>query len=155
MCKLIVQDINPKAEFVVKESLKDYPLIKVVRNVFGASEGMSAIEDNYVDVLICTHVLCCVTDPMKVCKEMARVLKPEGKLYIMEHIQSRSSVVVKLLQWTINPFWSPLTAGCQLNRDPSSSFKEAGFKTVDNLRYTNLVNIPFTLSPQLFGTLTK
>lgn len=140
---------------MVKESLKEYPGIKVVQNVFGRAEDMSVIGDSSLDTVLCTHVLCCVDDPLKVCKKLFRVLKPQGRLYIMEHIQSRSSITVKLLQWTINPFWSPLTAGCTLTHDPYACLEEAGFKGVNHMKYTELINIPVTLSPQLFGTLTK
>lgn len=148
-------DINPYFDVDLKKALKKYPGIKVDRMIIGGAEDLSALNDNSVDAIICTHVLCSVNDPLKASKEMARVLKPNGKLYVMEHISSRSSFIVGALQWIIEPFWSPLTGGCKMTRDPAEVLKAAGFKSVDNLKYVNLIKIPFILGPHLFGTVTK
>jgi len=41
--------------------------------------------DNYADVVFCVNVLNHVQDPDKVLSEIARILKPEGKLYFDVH----------------------------------------------------------------------
>lgn len=148
-------DINPYFGIDLKKSIKKYPGIKIDRMIIGGAEDLSALNDASIDVVICTHVLCSVSDPLKACKEMARVLKPNGKLYVMEHIGSRSCSSIALIQWIIQPFWSPLTGGCKMTRDPSACLKEAGFKGVDTMKYVNFNKIPFTLAPHLFGTVTK
>ena len=95
------------------KSIKKYPGINIDQMVIGGAEDFSTLNDASIDVIICTHVLCSVNDPLKACKEMARVLKHKynKKLYVMEHIGSRSCSSIALLQWIIEPFYSPLAGG--------------------------------------------
>ena len=148
-------DTNPYFDVGLKKSLEKYPRIKIERMVISGVEDLSSINDSSVDVIICTYVLCSVSDPLEGSKEMIRVLKTTGKLYLMEHIVSRTSAIVLSIQWIIEPFWSPMTGGCTLTRDTADALKSAGFKNVDNLKYVNFNKLPFTLSPHLFGSVSK
>jgi len=48
------------------------------------------LPDNYADVVFCVNVLNHVQDPDKVLSEIARIMKPKGKLYFDVHNNPRS-----------------------------------------------------------------
>ena len=46
------------------------------------------LADNSADVFICTLVLCSVKNPLETLAEIKRILKPNGKLILIEHVAS-------------------------------------------------------------------
>lgn len=81
--------------------------------------------DGSFDVVVCTLVLCTVDDPAAALAEARRVLRPGGRLVLMEHVAGTG----RLAGWQrrINPVWSRLAGGCQLDRDTEHSVVAAGF----------------------------
>jgi len=55
--------------------------------------------DNSFDTVVCVLSLCTIPDPAKAITEMARVLKPGGKLLLLDHIGSRWRLV-----WAVQQF---------------------------------------------------
>jgi SAM-dependent methyltransferase len=55
--------------------------------------------DNSFDTVVCVLSLCTIPDPAKAITEMARVLKPGGKLLLLDHIGSRWWLV-----WAVQQF---------------------------------------------------
>src|SRR3989344_2294835 len=49
--------------------------------------------DNSFDYVINTFVLCSVASPKTVLKEMDRVLKPKGKILMLEHVLSKNKLI--------------------------------------------------------------
>lgn len=47
--------------------------------------------DNMFDVVVSTCVFCSVPDPVMGFKEIRRVVKPEGKIVMLEHMRSEKS----------------------------------------------------------------
>ncbi len=90
--------------------------------------------DAAFDVAVCTLVLCTVDDPARALAEARRVLVPGGRLVVLEHVAG----VGRLATWQnrLNPIWSRLAGGCQLNRDTESAVVDAGFdpQTVERFR---------------------
>ena len=76
------------------------------------------IEDNSMDAVVMTLVLCSVTDQQKCLKEIKRVLKPGGKFFYMEHIVDDQDAGLKLFQevFTTIGFWQWAFAGCCIDR---------------------------------------
>ena len=91
--------------------------------------------DNCFDTVVCTYSLCNVPDDERVVREMKRVLKPEGKLILVDHIRS----AVKPLYWVqkIWEFFSIRMDGDHMTRRPSLHVKAAGFEvlTRDRMRW--------------------
>ncbi|MGD2207258.1 MAG: class I SAM-dependent methyltransferase, partial [Anaerolineae bacterium] len=54
--------------------------------------------DNHFDTAVATFVFCSVPDPMRGLHELARVVKPEGRIVLLEHVRiDRPSIVGKLM----------------------------------------------------------
>ncbi len=86
-----------------------------VQVVQGVAESMTTIPSASMDMVVCTLVLCSVTDVSRALEEMARVLKPDGRLLIIEHV--RGSGLTQLGQRAFSPLQQLLADGCHLDRD--------------------------------------
>lgn len=84
------------------------------------------LEDNSVDTVLLTYTLCTIPDPLKALAQMKRVLKPNGKLLFCEHGLA-DEARVQVWQNRINPVWSKVAGGCQLNRKIDDLLSTAGF----------------------------
>jgi ubiquinone/menaquinone biosynthesis C-methylase UbiE len=52
-----------------------------------------AFSDASFDSVVCTYSLCNIPDPLRAVSEMKRVLRPGGKLILVDHIRSSSKAV--------------------------------------------------------------
>lgn len=89
------------------------------------------LEDNSVDTVICSLVLCTVDDPAAVLREVRRVLRPGGTMRFVEHVAARPASPRRWLQRTISRPWAWVFEGCQLCRDTAAAIDAAGFDVVD------------------------
>lgn len=81
-------------------------------------------EADSFDTVVCTLGLCAIPDHGKALREMARVLRPGGRLILLDHIAS-SSRVVRGLQWLTEKITVPM-AGEHFLRRPSGKIGELG-----------------------------
>ena len=81
--------------------------------------------DATFDAVVFTCVLCTVADPEAAVAEARRVLKPAGRLIVLEHVRGTG----RLARWQdrLTPLWSRLMAGCHPNRDTPATIEQAGF----------------------------
>ena len=92
----------------------------------GSAEEIT-FEDNTFDSVVVGYSLCTIPDPIKALKEIKRVLKSNGKLFFTEHgISPEESV--RRWQHRINPIWSKLAGGCNINRNTEDMILRSGFK---------------------------
>lgn len=70
-------------------------------------------------------VLCSVTDPDRALAEAHRVLRPGGRLVVLEHVRGTG----RLARWQdlVTPVWSRLAGGCHPNRDLAGAVERTGF----------------------------
>jgi len=87
------------------------------------------LDEHSFDFIISTLVLCTVDKPDKAILNYKRLLKPGGKLIVLEHIHS-STKRNKILQNIANPFWNVFSEGCNLNRNTDQLIIRGGFKPV-------------------------
>jgi ubiquinone/menaquinone biosynthesis C-methylase UbiE len=95
-------------------------------------------------------VLCSVDDVAATLSEIRRVLKPGGRLVVLEHV--RGEGVTGRFQDLIAKPWSWLAAGCEPNRRTVDSIAAAGFDT-GGLRSIR-TPVPFPCKPHLQGFAT-
>lgn len=90
-----------------------------------------AAADATYDGALCTFTLCTVPDPSQALAEVRRVLRPGGRLHLLEHGRSPDARV-RAWQERLEPLQRRLAGGCHLTRDPVALARAAGF-SVDSL----------------------
>ncbi len=85
------------------------------------------LEEGSVDTVLVTYTLCTIPEPQPALRQMARVLRPGGKLIFCEHGASPDPDV-RRWQDRINPIWKRLGGGCHLNRAIPTLIEQAGFR---------------------------
>lgn len=138
---LIAVDSNPHVEKLLTENLKKAgERVHLKKFVVASAEDMSCssgkvgVEDNSIAAVVCTLVLCSLTDDQttKTIREVKRVLVPGGRFYFLEHVAGKP--------WTLRYFTQHLLTrllifptflnGCRCNKETLTRIREAGFKTV-------------------------
>ena len=82
--------------------------------------------DASFDSFIANFVFCSVSDPVRGLRELGRVVKPDGQIFLMEHVRSDKPVVGALMD-ILNPALVRVT-GANINR-----------RTVENVRRSGLL----------------
>ena len=82
-------------------------------------------DGNQFDSALATFVFCSVPDPVQGFLEIKRVLKPGGKMYLLEHVLPQNKLLAFIFN-LINVI-SVRIAGVNINRRTSGSIQKAGF----------------------------
>jgi len=80
--------------------------------------------DNSFDYVITSSVFCSVPNPIEGLKEIKRVLKPNGKLIMVEHVLSKNKIIA-FFENLFNPMVKFLT-GVNINRNTRQNIEKSG-----------------------------
>jgi len=87
-----------------------------------------AFSDGSFDSAAATFVFCSVPDPLVGLAEVRRVLKPGGRLLLLEHVRLKNRILGWLMD-RLNPIAVRLS-GANINRDTVGNVARAGFEIV-------------------------
>lgn len=91
----------------------------------GTAEDLP-LDDDSADTAVVTFTLCSVADTAQALSELRRVLKPTGRMLVLEHGLSEDLGVARW-QRRLDPLWTRLAAGCHINRPTVGMIEAAGF----------------------------
>lgn len=119
--------------------------IRSLGNLALGSASALPFRDRSFDTVVVTLVLCSVSEYTTAIREIHRVISPEGRLIVLEHIQS-DHLLMRTLQRILTPFWKYPARGCHLDR-PTGKLLENYFD------WTHQEMFFLSRMPFLFGVL--
>uniref|UniRef100_A0A673MVP4 Methyltransferase-like protein 7A n=1 Tax=Sinocyclocheilus rhinocerous TaxID=307959 RepID=A0A673MVP4_9TELE len=152
-CRITCTDPNPHFQKYLKKSMTKNDHLVYDSFIVASGENLKAVEDNSVDVVVCTLVLCSVQDTPKVLQEAKRVLRPGGAFFFLEHVVSDPSSWIYFFQHVLQPFWYYFGDGCEATRATWKHLEAAGFSDLQ-LRHIQ-ANLFFMLKPHIVGYSVK
>ena len=103
------------------------------------------------DTAVATLVLCTVPDPPAVLAEIARVLKPGGRLLFVEHVRSERGRLARWQDRFERP-WHFLADGCHCNRDTAATLAGADGLEVETIARDRMPKAMPLLRPLIRGS---
>lgn len=152
-CKVVCTDPNPHFEKYLKKSMGENCHLTYDRFVVASGEDMGSVEDETVDVVVCTLVLCSVNNIPQTLREVHRILRPGGALFFLEHVVADTSSWTYFFQHVLQPFWYYFGDGCDLTRVTWKHLEAAGFSEL-KLRHIEAPFI-FVIKPHITGYAVK
>lgn len=121
--------------------------------VVEASAEQMPFEDSSFDTAVTTLVLCTIPNPEAALAEVARVLKPGGRMLFIEHVRSDD---VGLARWQdrLEKPWRFLGDGCHCNRDTAAAI-EASPLTLGAVEQGTLPKAPPIVRPLIRGSASR
>lgn len=110
-------------------------------------------EDASFDCVTCTMVICTMPDPAAGLDEVARVLKPGGKLLFLEHVRSEDPGFARTQDRLERP-WRFIADGCHCNRD-SLAIVEASTLQVEHFERGHMPMAPLFMKPLIIGSAVR
>jgi SAM-dependent methyltransferase len=98
-----------------------------VRVLEGHADALP-LEDESVDAVIYSLVLCSVPSQAAALAQARRVLAPGGELRFYEHVAARGRVGLALQRAADQTFWPRAFGNCHTARDTQAAIAQAGFQ---------------------------
>jgi len=113
-------DPNMRAKLLAKDRLS------IVEVVDASLDGLP-FKDQSFDAVVCSLVLCSVREQKAALAEVARVLRPGGRLVFLEHVAADGKPARLKWQRRIEPVWKRMMGNCHLTRRTEAAIAAAGF----------------------------
>jgi len=117
--------------------------------VVGAPAEELPFEAGTVDTVVSTLVLCTVESPELALREIARVLKADGQLLFIEHVQS-SGRVRSWWQDRLEVPWRAFAGDCRCNRPTVALMAQRGFSL--DVSEATWRGMPAIVKPLVYGS---
>jgi SAM-dependent methyltransferase len=105
--------------------------------------------DASFDTVVTTLVLCTVVDLAQTLSEIARILRPHGRLLFLEQVRSGDPrLAAKQDHW--HRLWLLLGHGCHCNRDTECAIATGHF-TIERIAYGQMPKAPKVVQPLIAG----
>lgn len=142
--ELVLSEPSPNMLRVLRREVRG-----PVELVQAPAERLPFADDSF-DYVTCTLVLCTVPDPAAGLAEVARVLRPGGKLLFLEHVRSEDQRVARTQDRLERP-WRFIGDGCHCNRDTLATIAASPL-TIERVERGEMPSAPAFVRPLVFGS---
>ncbi|SKI06491.1 class I SAM-dependent methyltransferase [Mycobacteroides abscessus] len=121
----------------------------------GVFEDLAVTGEDRFDAVVCSLVLCSVSDPDRAAAQAFEVLKPGGEVRFFEHVAHDGAL--GLVQRAVDAtFWPRLFGNCHTHRHTLAAIERAGF-TIEERRddWLKVMGIPMPSSSIVIGRAVK
>lgn len=98
--------------------------------------------------------LCSVNHLEKTLSEIHRILRPQGKLFFIEHVAATNNMTRYRWQRRFSFLWKCIAAGCHITRHTENAITEAGFNIIE-IQRQSMRGVPTIVRPSIRGIATK
>lgn len=112
------------------------------------------LPDEGVDAVVCTLVLCSVKHLEKALSEIHRVLRPQGKLFFIEHVMAVNNPTRARWQQRWAFLWKYIADGCHITRDTEKAIRTAQFQLIE-IQRQSMRGVPAIVRPSIRGIAVK
>ncbi|MHC1557963.1 class I SAM-dependent methyltransferase [Actinomycetospora sp. C-140] len=130
--RVIAIEPNPAMHARLRAAAARHGVDLEIRAAVAEDTGLA---DASVDAVVSTLVLCTVADPAAAVAEARRVLRPGGRLIVLEHVAAPEGSALARLQRALETGWRWAFEGCELQRYTGELLAGAGFAEVDLERF--------------------
>jgi SAM-dependent methyltransferase len=127
-CRLIAVEPNPYMHSGLQRRASRHGIGVEIRGVAGDAIDL---DDQSVDAVISSLLLCTVADPERVVSEIRRILRPGGRYAFLEHVAAPERTLLRGIQHAARRPWAWAFEGCSCERDLAAVIRAAGFASVD------------------------
>jgi SAM-dependent methyltransferase len=146
-CRMIAIEPNPYMHAGLRKHAARRDIDVEIHGVTGDAIDL---DDQSVDAVISSLLLCTVPDPERVVGEIRRILRPGGRYAFLEHVAAPEGSLLRGIQHTVRRPWAWVFEGCSCERDLAAVIGSAGFASVEIEHYR--VRSPFVpANPQIAG----
>ncbi|XP_003973204.1 methyltransferase-like protein 7A [Takifugu rubripes] len=153
-CTVICTDPNPHFHQYLRRSMDANAHLTYEEVAVVSGENMEEFEDESMDVVVGTLVLCSVQNVPQVLREVRRVLKPGGAFYFLEHVVSDPSTWTYFFQHVLERLWFYLMDGCRITRATWADLEGAGFSQI-HLQRVDAPEVTVLIRPHIMGYAIK
>ncbi|MGH7707415.1 MAG: class I SAM-dependent methyltransferase [Vulcanimicrobiaceae bacterium] len=89
--------------------------------------ALEMLEPESVDAVVFPLVLCSIDEPLRALDRARRVLRPAGRLVVLEHVRGHGRI--GRIQDALLPIWRRIGGGCRPNQDTRRLIEHSGFVT--------------------------
>jgi SAM-dependent methyltransferase len=147
-CRVIAIEPNPYMHGALLKRAARRGIDVEIRSVAGDAIDL---DDQSVDAVISSLVLCTVRDPDRVVAEIRRILRPGGRYVFLEHVTAPEGTILARIQHAVGRPWAWVFDGCSCERDLAAVISAAGFASVEIDQYR--LRSPFLpANTQIAGT---
>lgn len=126
--RVIAIEPNPNLHAALRAAADRHGVDLEIRTLRG--EDLD-VDDDSVEGVVGTLVLCGVDDPAAVVREIRRILVPGGTYFFLEHVAAPAGTWTRRTQDLVCRPHRWMFNGCEVNRDTRSVIESAGFRAVE------------------------